>query len=61
MMTLSEKLEAAYDFWRPNRWGLKKYLLSDGKEHPFAASSFSDSVIILRPLPFLQLWLRDAP
>ena len=36
MMTLTEKLEAAYDFWRPNRLGLKKYLLSDGKEHPFA-------------------------
>ena len=36
MMTLSENLEAAYDFWRPNRRGLKKYLLSDGKEHPFA-------------------------
>ena len=36
MMTLSENLEGAYDFWRPNRWGLKKYLLSDGKEHPFA-------------------------
>ena len=36
MMTLSEKMEAAYDFWRPNRWGLKKYLVQDGKEHPFA-------------------------
>ncbi len=36
MRTLAEKLEAAYDFWRPNRRGLKPYLLKDGKKHPFA-------------------------
>ena len=36
MRTLPEQLETAYDFWRPNRWGLKKYLIRDGKEHPFA-------------------------
>lgn len=36
MMTFSERLEAAYDFWRPNRRGLKPYLIKDGKEHPFA-------------------------
>lgn len=36
MRTFSEKIEAAYDFWRPNRYGLKPYLLEDGKQHPFA-------------------------
>lgn len=36
MMTLSEKLEAVCDFWRPNRYGLKTYLINDDKEHPFA-------------------------
>lgn len=36
MRTLAEKLEAAYDFWRRNRRGLKPYLLKDGKKHPFA-------------------------
>lgn len=36
MRTLSEQLEAIYDFWRPNRRGLKPYLLKDGKKHPFA-------------------------
>ena len=36
MRTLSEKLQAAYDFWRPNRRGIKPYLLKDGKPHPFA-------------------------
>jgi len=35
-MTLSERIEAVYDFWRPNRYGLKPYLIHDGKTHPFA-------------------------
>ena len=35
-MKISQMLQAAYDFWRPNRYGLKKYLLNDGKKHPFA-------------------------
>lgn len=35
-LTFSQMLEAAWDFWRPNRRGLKKYLLHDGKKHPFA-------------------------
>ena len=36
MRTFQEQLEAAYDFWRPNRYGLKTYLINDDKEHPFA-------------------------
>lgn len=36
MRTFSENLQAAYDFWRPNRWGIRPYLLKDGKKHPFA-------------------------
>ncbi len=28
--------QAAYDFWRPNKYGLKPYLINDGKKHPFA-------------------------
>lgn len=36
MMKLSEMVQAAYDFWRPNRYGLKPYLLNDGGKHPFA-------------------------
>lgn len=35
-MMLSEMLRAACDFWRPNQYGLKKYLLNDGKVHPVA-------------------------
>lgn len=36
MRTFSENLQAAYDFWRPNRWGIRPYLLKDGRKHPFA-------------------------
>lgn len=35
-MTLSEVTQAVYDFWRPNRYGLRRYLINDGKTHPFA-------------------------
>ena len=35
-MRLSELLQSAYDHWRPNRYGLKTYLIRDGKTHPFA-------------------------
>lgn len=35
-MTFSEMLQAAADFWRPNRYCLKKYLLRDDKPHPIA-------------------------
>ena len=35
-MKLPEMLQAAHDFWRPNRYGLKPYLVNDGKKHPFA-------------------------
>lgn len=35
-LTFPQMLEAAWDFWRPNRHGLRKYLLQDGKKHPFA-------------------------
>ncbi|MBR2806963.1 MAG: alpha/beta hydrolase [Oscillospiraceae bacterium] len=36
MMKISELAEAVRDFWRPNRYKLEKYLVNDGKEHPFA-------------------------
>lgn len=36
MKTFAEQVETVYDFWRPNRWGIKTYLLRDGKRHPFA-------------------------
>ena len=35
-MTINEMLQSAYDFWHPNRYGLKPYLIRDGKRHPFA-------------------------
>ena len=35
-MTFPERIEAAYDFWRPNRAELRPYLLDDGKTHPVA-------------------------
>ena len=35
-MTLSDMAQAAKDFWRPNQYGLKRYLIEDGKQHPFA-------------------------
>ena len=35
-MTFREKLQSVYDFWRPNRYGLKPYLVNDRKKHPFA-------------------------
>ena len=35
-MTFREMLQAAVDFWRPNRHALKSFLVKDGKKHPFA-------------------------
>ena len=35
-MTFREKLQKIYDTRRPNRYGLKPYLVKDGKKHPFA-------------------------
>lgn len=35
-MTAAQCIQAAKDFWRPNRYGLKEYVLRDGKRHPFA-------------------------
>lgn len=35
-MASKKTLQAVYDFWRPNRFGLWPYLLNDGKQHPFA-------------------------
>ena len=35
-MNLSQMLQATHDFFRPNRYGLKKYLLRDGEKHPVA-------------------------
>ena len=29
-------LQAAYDFWRPNKYGIKPYLCKDGRKHPVA-------------------------
>ena len=35
-MHLSERIQYVCDRWRPNRYGLKAYLIRDGKKHPFA-------------------------
>lgn len=35
-MKRSMMLQAAFDFWRGRDYGLKEYLIRDGKEHPFA-------------------------
>lgn len=35
-MTFTECMRAAGDFWRPNRYKLKEYVIKDGKKHPFA-------------------------
>ena len=35
-MKLEGMIQAAIDFWHPNRYQLKKYLINDGKKHPFA-------------------------
>ena len=35
-MTLSVAVQAAKDFWRSKRYGLKEYVIRDGKQHPFA-------------------------
>lgn len=35
-MEPSMSWQAAVDFWHPNQYGLKKYLIRDGKKHPFA-------------------------
>lgn len=35
-MTFRECMRAAADFWRPNRYELKEYVIRDGKKHPFA-------------------------
>ncbi len=35
-MKPSERLQILYDWCRPNRYELKKYLVDDGEKHPFA-------------------------
>lgn len=35
-MTFPMMLQAAYDFWRGKGYGLKEYVIHDGKKHPFA-------------------------
>lgn len=35
-MTIDCAVQAARDFWRPNRYSLKEYVIRDGKKHPFA-------------------------
>ena len=35
-MTIDFAVEAAKDYWRPNQYALKEYVLRDGKKHPFA-------------------------
>lgn len=36
MMEPRDACQAVCDFWRPNKYGLKKYLIRDGGKHPFA-------------------------
>lgn len=35
-MKPAQFFQAIYDFWHPNRMGVKPYLIKDGKTHPFA-------------------------
>ena len=35
-MTAETAIQAARDFWRINGYGLKEYVIRDGKRHPFA-------------------------
>lgn len=35
-MSFSDRIEYIYDRIRPNRYGLRPYLINDGKRHPFA-------------------------
>ncbi|MDO4500516.1 MAG: alpha/beta hydrolase [Erysipelotrichaceae bacterium] len=35
-MNIENKIQSIYDNLRPNRYGLKKYLIKDNKKHPFA-------------------------
>ncbi len=35
-MTFLEMWEAVWDYWRPNRRDIRKYLIRDGKKHPVA-------------------------
>ncbi len=35
-MKFAEVCQAAFDFWRPNRRAIRKYLIQDGKTHPVA-------------------------
>ena len=35
-MKPAQLFQAIYDFWHPNRMGVKPYLIKDGKTHPFA-------------------------
>ena len=35
-MNVSTMMQAAYDFWHGRGYGLKEYVIRDGKKHPFA-------------------------
>lgn len=35
-LSWNQKLQAAHDYWRFNRYGLTEYVIRDGKKHPFA-------------------------
>ena len=35
-MTIDCALQAVRDYWRPNHYSLKEYVVRDGKKHPFA-------------------------
>ena len=35
-MKPSMMLQAVYDFWRGKGYGLREYVIRDGKKHPFA-------------------------
>lgn len=35
-LSREQKMQAIVDFWRPNRYAVKEYVIEDGKKHPFA-------------------------
>ena len=57
-MKLTERLEAAYDWLRPNRRGIRKYLIRDGKRHPFAVicpgGGYQEVCSYVEGLPFAE-------
>ena len=68
-MTIDCAIEAAKDYWRPNQYALKEYVLRDGKKHPFAiicpGGGYSMVCSFVEGLPYVpnpsQVAVSDDP